>query len=238
MKKAAKPLFISLLVIALTAAGLTVLRKNLLEVAIRFTALPYEIQGFPQGEVLLIGSSTMEYWRSSEADLGPVHTVNIGVGGTAVSHWKNHIADLIKPFEPRALVIYVGSNDIHGGEGSKDGDQVAGELEEFFSLLHRELPEASLYYISITPSIQRWHVWPEAARSNQGVSQMAERLDYLSFIDCTGSLLGPDGLPQEELYVSDGLHLSPRGYELFTRAVRPVIIGDLGAEEDGSRGGL
>ena len=36
-------------------------------------------------------------------------------------------------------------------------------------------------------------------------------------------MLGPDGQPRPELYQQDGLHLTPAGYELWTRLVEPYL---------------
>ena len=45
----------------------------------------------------------------------------------------------------------------------------------------------------------------------------------LLFIDVWPSMLGPDGAPRRELYVKDGLHLSPEGYGIWRDLLRPIL---------------
>jgi len=39
----------------------------------------------------------------------------------------------------------------------------------------------------------------------------------------SGVPLGKDGKPRPELYVSDGEHMTPEGYKIWTRLVTPLI---------------
>lgn len=212
--------------ILLVTAGM-----NIRSLQMKFTELPYSVQGYPQGDVLLAGSSFMEYWKTSEADLGPVHTVNVGVGGTETEHWRNHFSELIEPFHPKAIVVYVGSNDIDGSKNSKSGETVARELELFFDQITSSLPETMIYYISIVPTPKRWNVWDEAKKCNQLVSELAEERDELTFIDCTPVLLDENGKPRKEIFRSDDLHFNEKGYELWTSVIRPVISADFEGKE-------
>ena len=45
----------------------------------------------------------------------------------------------------------------------------------------------------------------------------------LGFVDVFTPMLGPDGTPKPELYVSDNLHMSKAGYELWTSVVAPLL---------------
>lgn len=120
--------------------------KNRWTFEFQFKKMPYLVQGYPQDEILIIGSYTMEYWTTSEADLGPLQTVNMAVEGTKVEDWKEHFHDLVEPFHPRAIVLFLGSADIDGSANSKSGKVVAAELAEFFDLIEDELPGTSVYY--------------------------------------------------------------------------------------------
>lgn len=201
--------------------------KNYREFEFTFKTLPYVIQGYPQDDVLLIGSSTMEFWSTSEADLGPLHTINAGVAGAKVENWRNHISDLVEPFHPRAIVIFIGSNDIDGSENSKSGEAVAEEMRQLFDEMEEALPGTPIYCISIAPTLQRWNVWDEASICNQLVKEMAEEREELHVIDCASVLLDDDGQPKSDIFRSDGLHFNEEGYRLWTTVIRPVLLEDL-----------
>jgi lysophospholipase L1-like esterase len=45
----------------------------------------------------------------------------------------------------------------------------------------------------------------------------------LVFVDVVPLMLGADGAPDPELFVKDGLHMSAKGYELWTAAVNKAL---------------
>jgi lysophospholipase L1-like esterase len=184
-------------------------------------------RGYEEGEVLLCGSSFMEFWESSETDLAPLTTYNAGVTSTVVSDWDKWVDKLIVPFKPRAVVIYVGSNDIHGSIGSKEGGRVAEEVKTLFEKIHEKLPNTVVYYISIAPTIAREKVWNEAEKCNKAVEKYCGEKDYLRFIDCTPALLNADGSLKKEIYKSDTLHFNEKGYEIWKSVIAPILIDEL-----------
>ncbi|MDR3248262.1 MAG: GDSL-type esterase/lipase family protein [Treponema sp.] len=232
MKRWLKPLIVTVGIILVCLITLGWFFKNMRGVQAHFTALPFEILGYPQDEVLLIGSSSMQFWRTSTFDLGPLHTYNVGIAGTVVEEWKKHLPRLVLPFNPRAIVMFVGTNDMHGGEGSKSGEAVAAELEEFFDILNRELPGVPLYFISVTHTLARQTVWADMDRCNSLVARMAEERELLHFIDLSGVLRGPDGKPLPDIFVNDGLHLNTKGYALWTSVVRPILLDELSVDRE------
>ena len=184
----------ALLCVALLFAAV----KNYRQLQMTFKTIRYSVQEYPQGEVLLIGSSFMEYWESSEADLGPLHTVNAAVAGTRVEDWKNNFSNLVEPFHPSAILFYMGTNDINGEADSKSGEAVAKELEEFFDMVWDALPGTPIYYISLTYSPERESVWDELEICNNRMAQLAQEQENLTFIDCTSVVMGEDGRPKPE----------------------------------------
>ena len=45
----------------------------------------------------------------------------------------------------------------------------------------------------------------------------------LVFVEVGPSMLGSDGKPRPELFVEDGLHMTPAGYAIWNRLVRPYL---------------
>lgn len=213
-------------------ALLAVAVKNQRSIQMESAYLPYAVQGYPQGKILLIGSSFMEYWKTSAADLGPLDTVNVGVASTKVEDWEAYFSKLIEPFHPEAIIMYVGSNDIDGSKNSKSGKETAQELEILFDRIEMELPDTPVYYISIAPTLKRWNVWEESSTCNELVRKMAQERDLLNFIDCTSVLLDEEGIPKAEIFRSDSLHFNEEGYKLWKSVIRPVLLVDLESEEE------
>jgi len=184
--------------------------------------------GTAAAEIVLCGSSIMEGWTTSAADLAPLRTRNIAVGGTRVEDWAAWVRMKLEPLRPEAVVLYVGSNNLNGGDDSEDGIGVARKAVALLDDIRGRLPRTRLYYVSIAPSIARKHVWGEAEACNRAVAEAARTRPHLRFIDCTAALLAPDGSLRKDFYVEDGLHFTPKAYAVWKAVIGPVLHRDLG----------
>ncbi len=45
----------------------------------------------------------------------------------------------------------------------------------------------------------------------------------MTYLDVVRPMLGADGKPRPELFVQDGLHMTPAGYEVWTAALKPLL---------------
>lgn len=179
----------------------------------------------PQGKVLLFGSSFMEFWRTSADDLLPLETINVGIGGTRVGDWASFYQRIVVPFHPRAMLVYAGSNDISGDETSKTGDEMFEELLAFFGNLNQALPGVPLHYISIAPTLARWHVWQHAHRANTLVQEWCKvHPDQYHFINCTPALLTDTGEPLPDIFEEDRLHFNSKGYQVWRAVIQPNVL--------------
>lgn len=56
---------------------------------------------YPTGEVLITGSSYLERWSTSETDLAPLKTTNIGIGGTKAGDHLAYLDRMVVPPSPQ-----------------------------------------------------------------------------------------------------------------------------------------
>ena len=98
-------------------------------------------------------------------------------------------------------------------------------LERFPRAVPAKLPQTRILYIAIKPSILRWTQFHRMRNANAIIREYCERDDRLAFIDFDTLMLGWDERPRRELFVEDGLHLSAQGYQLWSAALRPLLIG-------------
>ena len=173
----------------------------------------------PKGEILLCGSSSARGWNVRK--YFPDHkVVNRGFGGSQI-HDSTEFADrVILPFEPRILLLYAGDNDIASG---KPPETVCGSFRLFVQKVHAALPECRIVFIAIKPSIARWKLVEKMREANRLIKAVTEADERLDYVDIDTPMLGDDGKPRRELSAKDGLHLSPEGYELWTKLVLPHL---------------
>ena len=98
------------------------------------------------------------------------------------------------------------------------------DFERFVRAVHAKLPQTRILYIGIKPSPLRWLQIDRMRLANQVIRAICERDDRLAFLDFDNLMLGWDEKPRRDLYVEDGLHLSPQGYQLWTAVLRPYLI--------------
>lgn len=174
----------------------------------------------PANPIVFVGSSSIRFWSTLEADMAPLVVLNRGFGGAHLSHVIRAAPRIVIPYAPRAVVVYAGDNDIGSG---KTVDAVVGDFTTLVALLHEALPDVDVYFLSIKPSRLRFAQWPEMQRANERIRALADGDPRLHFIDVGTILIGPDGRPRKELFRFDGLHLSAEGYAVWTSVVAPVL---------------
>ena len=173
----------------------------------------------PKGEVVFVGSSTMRRWDVASY-FPDLKIINRGIDGTELSDAVRYVDRLVLRHEPRLVVLYAGDNDVSVGKVS---EQVSVDFERFVRAVHARLPQTRILYIGIKPSLLRWMQIDRMRLANQVIRAICERDDRLAFVDFDGLMLGWDEKPRRELFVDDGLHLSPQGYQLWTAWLRPYL---------------
>lgn len=173
----------------------------------------------PKGQILFAGSSTIQFWDTARY-FPDLKIINRGIAGSELADTLHFIDRIVLPYEPRIIVVYAGDNDISAGWIS---EQVAVVFEKFTRAVHAKLPQTRILYIAIKPSILRWTQIDRMRSANAIIRAYCERDDRLGFIDFDTLMLGYDERPRRELFVEDGLHLSPQGYQLWTAAIRPLL---------------
>ncbi len=183
---------------------------------------------YPQDVVVFIGSSSIRKWGTLAEDMKPFTALNHGFGGSKIKDSTYYLNRLVFPFDPRAVVLFAGTNDLNGVEGSsKNAEQVYDGFIDFVEAVRIKDAELPIYYISISPTNARWKVWDEAHKANELIAEYTATQDNVTFIDTTEQLLGADGQPNNDLFVWDGLHLNGDGYAVWTSIIKPILEADL-----------
>jgi lysophospholipase L1-like esterase len=180
----------------------------------------------PAGVTIFTGSSSITFWKTLEQDMSPLRVLNRGFGGSKmhqVAHYANRV---VMPYQPRAVVLFAGTNDI-AGPRPKTALQVLDGYVAFVKAVHAALPQTPIYYISITPTPSRWKLWPIVQEANRQIQAQAKTDPRLHFIDLTDAILGPDGKPDRSLFRFDRLHPNKKGYAKWTATIKPILQADL-----------
>jgi len=181
-------------------------------------------ENFPEnGRILFTGSSSIRFWDSLEEDMEPLKVLNRGFGGAQISHVIHHFEDIVKPYNPKAIVFFCGTNDL---TALKTPKETVNDFKKFYSLIRNQFGNIKVYMIGIKPSVDRFYLDEEEKIFNNSIKLLASEDAYLEYIDVWDSMLNEDGSRMPELYIEDGLHMNKKGYEVWTNLVRKSLLKD------------
>jgi lysophospholipase L1-like esterase len=177
---------------------------------------------FPKpNSIVFVGSSSFAFWKTIKEDLPEFPVVNRGFGGSELSHAILYADRIILPYKPKQVVIYSGENDI--AVGNMNADSVKMRFEKLFNIIRSKLPRASIVYISIKPSPSRQHLMPEMTKANQLIADFLKKKKNTKFVNIFPLMLDEKGSPRQELFVNDMLHMNPKGYDIWVKALKPHL---------------
>ncbi len=181
-------------------------------------------ENFPgKGKILFTGSSSIRFWDSLEEDMEPLEVLNRGFGGAQISHVIHHFEDIVKPYNPKAIVFFCGTNDL---TALKTPEETMSDFKKFLSLVRNEFGNIKVYVIGIKPSVARLYLDKEERIFNSSIKLLASQDAYLEYIDVWDSMLSEDDSRMPELFIEDGLHMNKKGYEVWTKQVRKSLSKD------------
>ena len=174
----------------------------------------------PLNAVLMIGSSSIRKWTNAPAQFPKHQLINRGFGGSHLSDSVTFVERIVTPYQPKLVVLYAGDNDIAAGKSPK---RVCADFKEFVAKVQNKLPETRIAFIAIKPSPSRMKFIQPIKTANRLIRDFIAGNPKLVYVDVCTPMLGADGQPRAELFVSDQLHLSDAGYKLWARIVKPVL---------------
>lgn len=183
----------------------------------------------PANAVLFIGSSSIRFWKTLATDFPHYRTINRGFGGSDLDDATAFADRIVAPYHPAAIVMYAGDNDLQGGDTP---EQVRDDFVAFVGKARQEVPNVPIAFISIKPSIARLALLPDIEKANDLVRDWAMTQKNVAFLDVAPAMLDANGQPKPDLFIDDGLHMSPKGYALWVAQVAPWLADHAMKAED------
>lgn len=170
-------------------------------------------------QILFVGSSSIRMWDTLAEDMAPRRVINRGFGGSTIADVNRYFDEVVRPYRPRAIVFYAGENEINMGA---EPSWVVATFAEFMRLKREALEDTPVYFISLKPSRARVMQLEHQNEVNEAIAAMAERQSDLVFVDVTLAMLR-GGVPEDHIYLDDGLHMNAAGYAIWRRIVRQAL---------------
>ena len=177
----------------------------------------------PTGAVLCVGSSSMRGWHKTiRKDLAPLTVIPRGFGGSTWNDLLHYTDRVVLPYKPRAILVYEGDNDT---AARVPVGTIVATCAAFVAKVAKALPDTRIYILAAKPSPSRWKLWPQVHEVNDRIKAMCAANKLLTYIDIATPMLAPStGEPMRDIFKRDMLHMNAKGYAVWTKAVRPVLV--------------
>ena len=180
-------------------------------------------------ELLLMGDSITDFWRNErgpfagkkvlDARFGRWKIANFGIAGDTTQGVLYRLQNGEGAgISPRAVMLMIGTNNT----GRNTAEEIAEGIGAVVLLLRKCFPESRILLLGVFPRGKVNDPLRQTIREiNNTISKLndGEKVHYLDigahFLDANGNI------PPEVM--SDGLHPSTKGYEIWAEAVTPTL---------------
>jgi len=176
----------------------------------------------PKNAILLLGSSSFTKWQNVSQYFPGKTIINRGFGGSRLTDLIYFSEDLLNPYQPKQIIIYCGENDF-ADDSKLKADAVVERYKTFYTKIREKFPNIEVDYISIKYSPSREHLWPQMKEANKKIAQFMKKKKNTEFIDITKVMNDANGNVRKDLFVEDMLHITPEGYQLWTKVMNPYM---------------
>jgi hypothetical protein len=177
---------------------------------------------YPEDAILFAGSSSIRFWTSLEQDMAPYHIIQRGYGGAKLSDFAVYAGRIFDPHKCEAVVMFI-ANDITGSDKDKTPEEVATLFRNILKTIRKVHPSTPIFWIAVTPTVSRWKVWPEIQKANEFIKKICDNQKNTYFIRTDFAFLNENGLPKDELFGEDKLHLTEKGYTVWTEIIKKEL---------------
>lgn len=189
------------------------------------------VRGVSDCDTVLIGDSWFQFYiepiASGMDGLFARHTagksvLNLGIGGSTFSEWVEYdYLSLLSRVKFKRVIINLGFNDIHMGMDPSVVSEFARRTIETVRAYNRD---AEIFVLTVTPSMSFKRNLDKERELNAYLEVLAEEMRF-SLLR-SDELFMPNGKYRpdfDELFYSDGLHLSARGYDVWCELFRRYL---------------
>lgn len=177
--------------------------------------------GYPPNAILFTGSSSIRKWNILAEDMAPIPVINRGFGGSTIPEVLHYADRIILPHHPKIIVFYCGENDLANDDTKST--QALKSFKLFYEYMEKNLPDTKVFFVSIKPSVSRWHYWDKFTDANKKLEKFMENKDNYFYVDIATPMLDSNGVVLQDIFVADNLHMNPKGYAIWTKVLKPIL---------------
>ncbi|RYX83249.1 hypothetical protein EON83_15390 [bacterium] len=179
--------------------------------------------------VIFLGDSITQGWTNTgkavwDAKYAPLKAVDYGIGGDSTRQvlWRLEHGE-VDGLAPKVVVLKIGTNNLYGDQNSGSDEEIAAAIAQIVRTLRQKLPNSQILLLGLLPRQNDYF-----SGRIKTINSLIAPLDdgkKIRFLDMGTKFRGHEGKGDvfEELYNSDHLHLSAKGYEMWANTMAPLF---------------
>ncbi|NJR37611.1 MAG: hypothetical protein HC781_00730 [Leptolyngbyaceae cyanobacterium CSU_1_4] len=174
------------------------------------------VKGQGQNRLTVIIGDSISQWLPSEHLLNDRFYLNQGISGDTTGGILRRLSAL-NQVRPDTIYVMAGVNDLKNG---KTDQEILANLQKIMQQLRQTHPQAQVIINSVLPTRLAAIPGDRTTFLNQKIAQLAEQ-EGVKYLALTSAFTDRDGTLRRE-FTTDGLHLSPQGYAVWSSALRSI----------------
>lgn len=208
--------------------------------------LEYEAEPVVKGKILFYGHSLFTRCSSitkvgkdnpklvDEVRMkdGSQACINHGFGTSSADDLLYYYHRMVRPYEPRVLVLATGANDVGFGYSAKEIMEIEARIIDW---AQADFPGIKIYCFNMIPTVKNKGQENVATRVRDEYNEILEdyckrkeNVTYVSLIDQPFFFENPEDVGdydkiREDIFVDDLVHMNPKGYAMFMDFLRELL---------------
>ncbi len=167
-----------------------------------------DLASFPSANaILFVGSSSFRKWEDVANCFPNYSIINRGFGGSTLPDMIRYEKEIIFPYHPKQIVIYCGENDVTSSD-TVSSQIVFQQFKKLYIDIRAMMPEVPVLFLSLKPSPSRWQMRDKMMGANKLIKKYLRKKSNAAFVSVWNDMLGADGKPITDIFVSDNLHMN------------------------------
>ena len=145
----------------------------------------------------------------------PEYTVlNRGIGGDTTIWLEKRLDVSLYSVKTKVAIMLIGANNM---------ETMFENYQRILQSFKENVPKTKIILLSLTSMGREWGKKNQlAAYNNVKIKKLAEQYGF-EFVDLYSALLNLEDGEIFDEYTTDGGHLTPKGYEVLTNCIKPVL---------------
>lgn len=180
-------------------------------------------------DVLFMGDSITDFWRNADGNFagkpvfdkyyGDMKVANFGIAGDTtqgVLYRLQHGEG--EGFSPHAIMLMIGTNNTSGNTAPEIAEGIGAVVLE----MRKDFPKAKILLLAVFPrGGANDPVRTTIAEINKRIAKLDDG-EHVHYLDIGPKFLDADGNISKDI-MSDGLHPTTKGYEIWAEAVKEPL---------------